>query len=93
MPTISAVGDDAGEAGADLRLHLGDHRRQRVAVVRIARQRLHVGDELADLGAMERGGDRHFDAELIGPMRFALGRCIQPRRMQRIDLLAALLLT
>ena len=31
---------------------------------RIAGQRLHMGDELAALGAGERGGDRHLDAEL-----------------------------
>jgi hypothetical protein len=45
-------------------LDLWDDRRHRVAVVRIARQRLGVGDELAALGMMERRGDRNLDAEL-----------------------------
>ena len=57
VAAIAAVGDDAREARADLRLDLGDDGRQRVAVVGIAGQRLGVGDELAALGAMERGGD------------------------------------
>jgi hypothetical protein len=31
-----------------------------------------MGDELSALGAVQRGGDRHLDAELVGPMRLAL---------------------
>ena len=42
---------------ADRRLDLRDDGGQRVAVVGIAGQRLGMGDELAALGAVERGGD------------------------------------
>ena len=42
MAAIAAIGDDAGKAGADLRLDLRDDRRKRVAVVGIARQGLGV---------------------------------------------------
>ena len=31
-PAIAAIGDDAGKAGADLRLDLSEDRRQRVAM-------------------------------------------------------------
>jgi hypothetical protein len=65
---IAAVSDDAAEVRPDLSLDLRDDRRQRVAVVGIARQRLHMGDELATLAATKRRGDRHLDAELVGPM-------------------------
>ena len=57
VAAVSPIGDDAGETDADLRLDFGDDRLQRVAVIRIARQRLGVGDELAALGMMERRGD------------------------------------
>ena len=72
MAAIAGVGDDAREVGADLRLDLRDHGLAGVAVVGVARQRLGVGDELAAPGAMERGGERDLDAELIGPMGFSL---------------------
>jgi hypothetical protein len=36
VAAIAAVGDDAGEVGADLRLDLRDHGRKRVAVIRVA---------------------------------------------------------
>ena len=65
MAAIAAVGDDAGGAGADLRLDLRDHGRQRVAVIRIARQRLGAGDELATRAAMERGGERNFVSAVL----------------------------
>ena len=68
MAAIAAVGDDAGEVCADLRIDLRDHGRERVAVVGVAGLRLGVGDEQAALGAMERGGERHLDAELVGAM-------------------------
>ena len=92
VAAIAAVGDDAGEACADLRLDLRNYGRQRVAVVRVARQRLGVGDELAALGAMERGGERDLDAELVRPMRLAFADAFDLGRVQRIDLLSALML-
>ena len=40
VAAIAAVGDDAGEARADLGFDLRDHGRERVTVVRVAGQRL-----------------------------------------------------
>jgi hypothetical protein len=36
------------------------------------------------------GGDAHLDAELVGPVRFALTDALHLRRVQGIDLAAAL---
>jgi hypothetical protein len=64
-------------------------RRECVAVVGIAGQRLGMGDELAAGRAMGRGGDRHLDAEFVGPMRLALADALDLGRMQRVNLLSA----
>ena len=72
VAAIAAVGDDAGKVGADLGLDLRDHGCEGVAVIRVARQRLGVGDELAAPGAIEGGGERDLDAELIRTMGLAL---------------------
>jgi hypothetical protein len=50
VAAIAAVDDDAGEVRADLRLDLRNHGRQLMPIIRIAGQRLGVGDELAALG-------------------------------------------
>ncbi len=92
MAAIAAVGDDAGQACADLGLDLRDHGRQRVAVVGIARHRLGVGDELASPGAMERGGERDLHPELVGTMGLALADAFDLGRVQRVDLPSALML-
>jgi hypothetical protein len=44
-----------------------------------------VGDELAAFGAMERGGERDLDAELVRPMRLALADAFDLGGVQRID--------
>jgi hypothetical protein len=46
VAALAAVGDDAGQVRAELGFHLRYHGRQGVPVIRIARQRLGVGDEL-----------------------------------------------
>ena len=92
MAAIAAVGDDAGEARADLRFDLRDHSLERVAVVGVARQRLDVGDKLAALRPVQRGRDRHLDAELVGAMGLALADAFDLGRVQRIDLRSALVL-
>jgi hypothetical protein len=43
-----------------------------VAVIGVARQRRHMGDELTAAQMAERGGDAHFDAELVGLVGLAL---------------------
>ena len=63
-----------------------------MAVIGIAGQRLHMGDELAALGAADRGGDRDLDAELVRPMGFAFADALDLRRVQGIDLRPALML-
>jgi hypothetical protein len=85
VAAIAAVGDDAGKVGADLGLDLRDHGGQRAAVIRVARQRLGVGDELAAPGAMEGGGERDLDAELVRAMGLALADAFDLGRVQRID--------
>ena len=52
-----------------------------------ARQRLGVGDELADPGAMEGGGERDLDAELVRAMGLAVADAFDLGRVQRIDLI------
>jgi hypothetical protein len=41
-----------------------------------------VGDELAALAVLERGGDADLDAELVRPMGLALADAFDFRRMQ-----------
>ena len=91
-PAIAAVGDDAVKGCADLRLGLRDRGGERVAIVGIAGQRLGVGDELASGRAMQRGGDRHLEAEFVGPMRLALADTFDLGRVQGIDLWPSLML-
>src|ERR1700685_4249055 len=59
----------------------------------VAGQRLGVGDEQAALGAIERGGERHLDAELVRAMGLVLADAFDLRRVQGKDLLSALMLT
>ena len=72
VAAISLVGEDARDGVADQRLHVRDHGCQRVAVIGIAGQRLHMGDELAALGVAEGGGDGDLDAELVRPWALPL---------------------
>jgi hypothetical protein len=72
VAAIAAVGNDAGEVGADLGLDLRNHGSEGVAIIGVAGQRLHMGDELAALRAMQRGGERNLDAELVRAMGLAL---------------------
>ncbi len=62
---------DAPRPDAGQRLQILDHRSERVAVIRIAVQRLVMEDELAAFGRGHRGGDRDLAAELIGRLRLA----------------------
>lgn len=81
VAAIAGVGDDPAEIGADRGLDGGNDGGQRVAVIGIAGQRLDMGDELAAAAALQRGGDRDLDAELIGlvalplPMHSTSGAC------------------
>src|SRR3979411_2163209 len=92
VAAVALVREDARDGVADERLHVRDHGRQRVTVIGIAGQRLHMGDELAALAVPEGGGDAHLDAELVRPMGFALADAFDFRRMQGIDLRPALTL-
>lgn len=57
VAAIAGIGDDLAEADADGVLDCRDDGGQRVAVIRIAGQRLDMGDELAAAAALQRGGD------------------------------------
>src|SRR5579862_5192840 len=90
VAAVAAIDDEALKAGAGLRLEFGNHRRQSMAVVWIAGQRFDMGDELTALGAMDGRGQRDLHAELVGAMRLALADAFDLRRVQRINLPAAL---
>ena len=47
-----------------------------------------MGDELASVGAMQRGGERDLDAELVGAMGFSLADALDFWGMERIELAA-----
>ena len=49
-----------------------------------------MGDELTAGGMLHGGGDAHLDAELVRPVRLALADALHLRRVQGIDLAAAL---
>src|SRR5450755_2293171 len=63
---------------------------QRMPVIGIARQRLHVGDELAAFAVLEGGGNADLDAELVRLMRLALADALHLGCVQAVDLGAAL---
>jgi hypothetical protein len=92
VAAVSLVGEDTRDGVADQCLHVRDHGCQGVTIIGIARQRLHMGNELATLGMADRGRDGDFDAELVRPMSLALADAFDFRRMQGIDLGPALAL-
>jgi hypothetical protein len=59
-------------------------------VVRIARQRLRMGDELTALAVLESGGNADLDAELVRFVRLALADALHLGRVQAVDLGTAL---
>lgn len=61
MAAIAAVGDDADQVRAKLAFYVRDHAGWGVAVIRIARQRLGVGDELPAPRAVQRRRDRDLE--------------------------------
>ena len=89
---VAGIGDDPRELGPDRRLDRGDHAGQRVPVIRMAGQRLHVCHELPAPAAPERGRDAHLDAELVGLVRLALADALDLGRVQGRDLAAPLTL-
>ena len=72
MAAIAGVGNTAIEHVADERLHLWNDGGERVPVIGIAGQCCGMGDKLPASGMLDRGGDAHLDAELVGPVRLAL---------------------
>lgn len=91
-PRYPLVGEDARNGAADERLHVRGQVLERVTVVGIAGQRLHMGDELAALGVVDRGGDGDSGAELVRPTGLAFADALDFRRMQGLDLRPALTL-
>ena len=92
VAAIAGIGEDALDLGADGLFHLGDDGCQRVAVIGVAGQCLGMQGELAALRALQRGGDRHLDAELVGRVRLALADAFDLMGVQAVDLAAALAL-
>ena len=90
MAAIATVGDDAIDRRPELLFHLWDERRQGMAIVRRSRLGFDVSDKLTARRAVKRCRDRHFDAELIRPMSFALADAFDLWRVEAIDLLSRL---
>lgn len=90
VAAVSGVGDDAFERVAEKRLDPWNDRGERVPVVRVARQRRDMGDELSAGGMLHRRGDAHLDAELVRLVRLALADAFDFRRVQRVHLVPAL---
>ena len=82
---VDAAGLDPGQ-----RFQFGDHRSQSVAVKGIAVQCLGMQHKLAAFGFAGRGRHRHLAAELVGRPGLPLADALDLRRVQRIDLAAAL---
>src|SRR4051812_47252693 len=89
---VPGVGDDPLEASADGALNVREDGCERVPVIGVAGERLHVGDKLAAPAAVE--GRRHadLDAELIGFVGLAFANALDLRSMQRVELPATLAL-
>lgn len=92
MAAVAGVGEHPLDLVADGFLDVGNDGRQRVAVTGIAGQSLRRQREVAALRALQRGGERDFDAEFVGPVRLALADAFDLRRMQAVDLATALAL-
>jgi len=90
VAAIAGIGDAAIEDVADERLHLRNDGAECVPIIGIAGQCCGMGDELAAGGMFHRGSDAHFDTEFVRPVRFALADALDLRRVQGIDLAAAL---
>jgi hypothetical protein len=72
VAVITGIGVQPLDFIADGLLDRRDDRRQRVPIIRIARQCLGMDGELAALATLERGGEADLDAELVGLVRLAL---------------------
>src|SRR3979409_1844614 len=90
MTAIAGIGVEPLDRGADEFLDPRDHLSQRMAVIGTARQRPHMGDELAALAVLEGGGHADLDAELVRLMGLALADAFHFGGMQAVDLGAAL---
>ena len=90
VAAIASVGHDTFERIADKLLHGRDDASERVPIIRVAGQCLHVSDELAALAMFERGCDAHLDAELIRLVRFTLADALHFGRVQAVDFRATL---
>jgi hypothetical protein len=69
VASVSGIGVEPIDRPADKLLDRRDDASQGMAVIRIARQRLHMGDELAALAVLEGSGNADLDAELVRLVR------------------------
>ena len=91
-PRISLVDIGALDVAAGETLDAFDGGPQGVTVIGVAGQRRGVEHELAARGASVCGGDRDFDAELVGRAGLALADALDLRSVEGIELPAALTL-
>ena len=92
VAAIALVAVDAADRNTCELFEIGDDGTERMAVIRVAVQRLGVQHELPALGRGDRGGDRDLAAELVGRAGLAFADALHLGRVQRVDLRPALTL-
>ena len=92
VTAIALVAMDAAHRGTCELFKIGDDGTERMAVIRVAMQRLGVQHELPAFGCGDRGDDRDLAAELVGCPGLAFADTLHLGGVQRIDLGAALAL-
>ena len=92
VAAISLIDVDALDLAAGELLGVLDDGRERVAVVRVARERFGVQHELAARGAGVGGDDRSLDTELVRRVRLALADALDLGSVEGIELPPALAL-
>ena len=90
VAAVSGIGVEPFDRVADELLDRRDHLSQSVPVIRIARQRPRVGDELTALAVLEGGGNADLDAELVRLVRLAFADALHLWSVQAVNLGAAL---
>src|SRR5277367_755029 len=92
VAAIALVAVDAAHGNTGELFEIGDDRSERVAVIRVAVQRLGVQHELAALRLGGGRGNRHLAAELVGRASLAFADALHLGRVQRDAFAAATLM-
>lgn len=91
VAAITLVGEDARDGVADEPFHIRDDGGQRMTIIGIAGQCLHMSNELAALGVRQGRCDRDLHTELVRFVRLAFADAFHFGGVQRVDFGAALM--